>query len=158
MRHILLAFALPLALLPLAARAAENGTVIIKVNFVVKTERLSPEPMTVHPHTSFVIVLHPNGTVAEVNKVSGKFGKTVEKSAKLGTRFRVVDDHTLAREWYVGVQKRTLTIQTSGNICVANLKMAMPEGKSEFETPAADFGTMGRFRDAEVESIDCAIE
>ena len=157
MRHILLAFALLPALLSVAAHAG-NGDVTIKVDFVVKTERLSPEPMTVHPHTSFGIVLHPNGTVDEINKVSGKFGKTVEKSAKLGTRFRVVDNHTLAREWHVGVQKRTLTIQTSGNTCVANLKMAMPEGKSEFETPAADFGTMGRFRDAEVESIDCAIE
>jgi hypothetical protein len=153
MRHILLAF----ALLPLAARAG-NGDVNIKVNFVVKAERLSPEPMTVHPHTSFSIVLHPNGTVDENNKVFGKFGKTVEKSAKLGTRFRVVDDHTLAREWHVGVQKRTLTIQTSGNSCVADLKLEMPEAKSEFEIPTADFGTMGRFRDAEVESIDCEIE
>jgi hypothetical protein len=145
-----------LGLLLFMPSAAVAQGVKIQVEYVLKQERVKPEPKIVRPLISHHYVLRQNGTVDESFHTGGKFPEDQKSASKLGSKIRVVDDRTIKRTWRVGAQTRELTITTVGTSCVAKLEIRNPAG--EFKSFSTDLNTSALYRNSEVESTKCKIE
>jgi hypothetical protein len=146
-------FLLLLLLVPFPAFAKDIN---IYVSYVIKQERIRPDPKIVHPQISQHFVLHENGKVDEAFHTGGKFPVDHQSSSKLGRELKVSDDRTVKRSWRVGAQARELTVTTIGTECVATL--TIKNGLGEFKSFSTDLNTVASYRNSEVESTKCKIE
>jgi len=144
-----------LLLIFLVPCTAEAEDIHIYVDWVVRQERISPQPQIVRPRVSLHIVLHENGTVDDKIITSGKHPEEHESSTRLGKeRFRVVNERTISRTTPLGDQRRTLTVTTQGNGCTAKLDIT---GPPEFRARSTDLNQMAVYRNAQVESITYSV-
>jgi hypothetical protein len=145
-----------LGLIFLVPCAAEAQDAKIHVEYVLKQERVRPEPKIVRPRISHQYVLHQNGTVDGTFHTGGKFPENQKSASKLGKKIKVLDDRTIKSTWRAGAQTRELTITTVGTSCVAKLQIKNPTG--EFKSFSTDLNTTALYRNSEVESTTCKIE
>jgi hypothetical protein len=146
-------FLLLLLLVPFPAFAKD---ITIDVSYVIKQERIRPDPKIVHAQLSQHFVLHENGKVDEAFHTGGKFPVDHQSSSKLGRDLKVSDDRTVKKSWRVGAQTRELTVTTIGTECVATL--TIKNGLEEFKSFSTDLNTIAIYRNSEVESTKCKIE
>jgi hypothetical protein len=139
-------------LVPFVARAETH----IYVEYVVRQERVSPQPQIVRPRLTQHFILRDGGTVDAVSTASGRYPDRFQSSTRLGKdQFRVVNQRTISRTWSLGAQRRTLTVTTDGKGCRANLAIT---GSTEFQARSTDLNQMALYRNTQVESITCRIE
>jgi len=142
--------------LVLLAPCSAQADTHIYVEYIVRQERVSPQPQIVRPRISHHFVLHDGGAVSSVSQSSGKYSDKSERSTQLGKdQFKVVDQRTLSRTWSMGAQQRKLTITTQGKSCTARLDIT---GSPEFRALSTDLNQMAVYRNTQVESITCRIE
>ena len=92
-----------LLLIFLVPCTAEAEDIHIYVDWVVRQERISPQPQIVRPRVSLHVVLRENGTVDDKIITSGKYPEEHESSTRLGKeRFRVVNERTISRTTWGG--------------------------------------------------------
>jgi len=145
-----------LLLIFLVPCTAEAEDIHIYVDWVVRQERISPQPQIVRPRVSLHVVLRENGTVDDKIITRGKYPEEHRSSTRLGKeRFRVVNERTISRTTWYGDQRRTLTVTTQGNGCTAKFDIT---GSPEFRAHSTDLNQMAVYRNAQVESITCRIQ
>jgi len=145
-----------LLLIFLVPCTAEAEDIHIYVDWVVRQERISPQPQIVRPRVSLHVVLRENGTVDDEIITRGKYPEEHRSSTRLGKeRFRVVNERTISRTTPLGDQRRTLTVTTQGSGCTAKLDIT---GPPEFRAHSTDLNQMAVYRNAQVESITCRIQ
>jgi hypothetical protein len=142
-----------LFLIPLSAQAKDIN---IDVIYVIKQERVRPEPKVVHPELTQHFVLHESGTVDTTSQTRGKFPMHSQSSSRIGQILKVSDEQTVKKTWHLGPQKRELTITTVGTGCTATLKIT--NGAAEYKSFSTDLNTPAVYRNSEVESTRCRIE
>ena len=120
-------WALLLFIIPGVANASDT---IIRVEYVLRQERVKPEPKIVTTKIEQRFVLHENGRVEETFSIGGKHPHTSRRSSALGEELKVRNASTVKRVWKVGAQTRELTISTQGANCVAT--MEIKNGAGEF--------------------------
>jgi hypothetical protein len=135
---------------------AEAGEVNIYVDYVVRQERVRPQPQIVRPLISQHFVLQEGGKVDVAYDVGGKYPDKGKTSSRLGKPLlKVIDQRTLSATWSLGDQRRTLTVTTEGKTCTAKLDIT---GSPEFRSRSTDLNQMAVYRNTQVESITCRIE
>jgi hypothetical protein len=127
----------------------------IRVEYVIRQERVRPQPQTVRPKITLRLALRANGKVDVVSDVPGKTPQRLQGSDRLGTFLKVVNERTLVASWSIGRQHRKLTINTDAEKCTAMLDIT---GSREFEALSTDLNQMALYRDPVVESITCEIK
>jgi hypothetical protein len=145
-----------LFLLLLVPYAASAKDISIHVDFVVRQERISPEPKIVTPTIQLHFVLHEDGSADEASHTGGKHPFDAKRTSKLGQHLKVVNANTIKRSWKVGAQTREITITTEGQSCTA--KAEIKNGAGEFKSFSTDLNTTALYRNSTVESTTCKIE
>jgi hypothetical protein len=142
-----------IAFVPCAAWAKD---VNIRVEYVLRQERVKPDPKIVTPTIKQSYVLHDDGSLEEAFSTGGAHPINEKRASKLGHHLKVIDSNTIKRVWKVGAQTRELTITTEGANCTA--KMEIKNGAGQFTALSTDLGKTALYRNSTVESTTCKIE
>ena len=156
MKRLLIVAALlaPSALLPSAAMA-EDTQIRIRVDYT--SYRVKPQPRFNRSHVNFVFSLKEDGTIQQEVKTSGRHGKQTNSEAKLGKRFRVVDEKTIQRKIESADHIQTIIITVSGNRCRAIMTNELKPGFTEWEGTSTQLGAKAYYRDWKMASSTCTI-
>ena len=144
-----------LVLVALTPCAAWAGDTNIRVEYVLKQERVKPDPKIVTPTINQSYVLHENGSVDEAFSTGGAHPHSEKRASKLGHHLKVINSNTIKRIWKVGAQTRELTITTEWLNCTA--RMEIKNGAGEFTAFSTDLGKTALYRNSTVESTTCKI-
>ncbi|MDB5636838.1 MAG: hypothetical protein JWP51_1746 [Bradyrhizobium sp.] len=142
---------------------AAPGDTAISVKYKTHAKRLRPKPVEGDGAGNIHIVLHANGTVDDVVEGEGKNAKKWElKNRKLGahkgTRYRVIDEHTIERTFDERTFDYKVRIIVDGKSCKADVSYTLHPGHTEFVAYSPELGVMAYYSELKPFDVECKIE